>query len=154
MKLTSDTGPSANGVTEGSVPRSKARWLAAIGVALYTGPIWGLVGTLIGMIRAFDTLGKNSDATPEVLAQDIRIAMMASMIGLGVGLIGAIVILVTFLGTRYRESWFFWWSVSLSAFWCVLGFPIGLVAGLPLLILFLTKRVEFRRRDCAAGMDL
>lgn len=153
MNITSDTGPAANGATEGRVPRSKARWLAALGVALYTGPGWGLVGSLIGMIRAFDTLGKNSDATPELLSQDIRIAMMATMIGLGVGLVGAIVILVTFLGTRYRESWFFWWSVCLSAFWCVLGFPIGLVAGLPLLILFLTKRMEFRRTDPAARMD-
>lgn len=145
MKNTPDTGPSANGATKETVPRSKARWTAALGVALYTGPGWGLVGTLIGMLRAFDTLGKNIDASPEVLSQDIRIALLASMIGLGVGLIGAILILVTFLGTRYRESWFFWWSVCLSAFWCVLGFPIGLVAGLPLLILFLTKRMEFRR---------
>jgi hypothetical protein len=105
------------------------------------------------MIRAFDTLGKNSAATPEVLAQDIQLALMATMIGQGVGMIGAMLILVTLLGTRYRESWFFWWSVCLSAFWCVLGFPIGLVAGLPLLILFLTKRMEFRRSDSAARMD-
>jgi hypothetical protein len=152
MKNTPDTGPSAIGVTEGSVPRSKARWLAALGVALYTGPIWGLVGTLIGMLRAFDTVDK-SNAAPDVLSQDIRLAVMASMIGLGVGMIGAILILVTFLGTRCRESWFFSWSVCLSAFWCVLGFPIGLVAGLPLLILFLTKRMEFGRRDSGVRMD-
>jgi len=153
MKLNSDTEPPSDGVTERSVPPSKARWLAALGIALYTGPGWGLVATLIGMIRAFDTLGKNSDATPELLSQDIRIAMMGTMIGLGVGLIGAIVILVTLLGTRYRESWFFWWSVCLSAFWCVLGFPIGLVAGLPILILLLTKRMEFRRSDSGVRMD-
>lgn len=153
MKLTSDTGPSANGATEGNVPRSKARWLAVLGVALYTGPGWGLVGTVIGMVRAFDTLGKNSDATPELLSQDIRIAMMASMIGLGVGLIGAIVILVTFLATRYRESWFFWWSVCLSVFSCLQGLPFGLIAGLPILILFLTKRMEFRRADSGVRLD-
>lgn len=152
MKLTSDTGPSVNGVTETTVPRSKARWLATLGVALYTGPIWGLVGTLIGMIRAFDTVDK-SNAAPNALSQDIRIAMMASMIGLGVGLIGAIVILVTLLGTRYRECWFFWWSVCLSIFSCLQGLPFGLVAGLPILILFLTKRAEFRRSDSTARLD-
>lgn len=152
MKPTSDTGPAANGVTERNVPRSKARWLAALGVALYTGPIWGLVGTLIGMVRAFDTVDK-SNAAPNALSQDIHLALMATMIGLEVGMIGAILILVTLLGTRYRESWFFWWSVCLSVFWCLQGFPIGLVAGLPLLILFLTKRAEFRRADSGVRMD-
>jgi heme/copper-type cytochrome/quinol oxidase subunit 2 len=134
-----------HGSTErfGSVKRG--RWVAVIGVALYTGPIWGLFGTVIGMLRAFDSASANEAVSSAAMSQSISFALTATMISITVGLIGAILILVVLFGAKNREGWFFWWSVILSVFWCSQGFPFGLVAGLPILIYFVTKRMEFRK---------
>lgn len=122
-----------------------ARWVAALGVALYTGPIWGLFATAIGMLRAFESQSKNESASSETLSKAISLAMTSTMIGIGVGLLGALFILVALFGTKNRENWFFWWSVILSVVWLTQGFPFGVFAGLPILLFFVTKRTEFRK---------
>ena len=81
------------------------------------------------MIRAFSTLGANSDDSATALAHDISVAMYTTMIGLGLGLVGAILILVALLSSKNREPWFFSWSVSLSVFWSLVFFPYGVIVG-------------------------
>jgi len=132
------------GGTERCGSRKHGRWVAVIGVALYTGPIWGLFGAVIGMLRAFDSLSGNESASSEAMPQGISFALTTTMIGIGVGLLGAILILVALFGTKNRGSWFFWWSVILSVFWCFQGL-FGVIAGLPILLFFVTKRMEFRK---------
>jgi len=134
-----------HGSTERCASGKHGRWVALIGVALYTGPIWGLFGTVIGMLRAFDSLSENEPAPSEAMSQSISFALTARMIGLCVGLLGAILILVALFGTKNREGWFFWWSVILSVVCCLQGFPFGVIAGLPILFFFVTKRLEFRK---------
>ncbi len=119
----------------------RGRWLAGLGVALFTGPIWGLLGTVVGMIRAFDALAEDNAATPETLSQHISVALATTAVGIAVGFVGAILILAAFFAAKNREYWFFWWSVVLSAFWCFSS-PI---VGLPILILFLWRRAEFMK---------
>lgn len=65
------------------------------------------------------------------------------MIGIAIGLVGALLILVALFGLKNREKWFFWWSILLSAFWCLAIFPDGLIVGVPVFILFVVKRREF-----------
>jgi biopolymer transport protein ExbB/TolQ len=123
--------------------RKHGRWLAVLGIVLFTGPIWGVLGTVIGMIRAFNTLAEDKVASAESLSQDIGITLVTTAVGITVGLLGAILILMALFATKNRENWFFWWSVVLSVFWGVAIFPYGLIAGLPIFILFIMKRDEF-----------
>ena len=74
--------------------------LIVVGSLLAFGPLWGLVGTAIGMIRAFKTLSADGSANPEPLAADVSVALwstaagfIASPIGLAL-LIGGILWLV------------------------------------------------------------
>jgi hypothetical protein len=145
-----DPNPYANSVTEEVIDidtsKDGGKWIARLGVALFTGPIWGLLGTVIGMIRAFSTLGENSDDSATALAHDISVAMYTTMIGLGLGLVGAILILVALLSSKNRQPWFFSWSVSLSVFWSLVVFPYGVIVGGPIAFLFFRRRSQFERR--------
>ncbi len=65
----------------------------------------GLVGTVFGMIRAFDQLQKSGGADPSALAGDISVALMTSMWGLvvsAVSFIPFVVFLVLYLNRRGR----------------------------------------------------
>jgi len=49
-----------------------------------------MIGTVIGMVRAFSTLADSGDSAPEALANDISIALVSTMIGIIMGLVGAL----------------------------------------------------------------
>ncbi len=100
--------------SETSAPKIGSRWLGALGVILFTGPIWGLLATAFAMVRAFITVAQDNSAAPEALSQDIWIALYTTTIGLLVGFVGAVLIFVVLFGTRNRERWFLWWSVIFS----------------------------------------
>lgn len=74
--------------------------LIVAGALLALGPVWGLIGTVLGMVRAFGTLAQSTPTTPERLASDISLSLWATVAGLavtplGLGcLIGGIVWLV------------------------------------------------------------
>ncbi|MES2982427.1 MAG: MotA/TolQ/ExbB proton channel family protein [Verrucomicrobiota bacterium] len=53
------------------------------GIGIVLPPLLGLVGTVIGMIRAFGELQKAGGADPSVLAGDISIALLTTLWGLG-----------------------------------------------------------------------
>ena len=118
--------------------------LAKVGIILFTGPFWGLLGTVFSMLRAFGTLSENNNADPSALAHNISLALNAILIGLLVGLPGAILILIALLRSKNRERWFYRWAIILSVIWCLLIFPYGMIVGLPIAILFLMKRSEFK----------
>lgn len=62
--------------------------LIVIGSLLTLGPLWGVMGTVIGMIRAFGTLNKTGPATPEHLASDISLSLWSTAAGILVSPIG------------------------------------------------------------------
>lgn len=138
--------PCANLTDDSHALRRRGRWLAATGVALFSGPAWGMLVTAFAMMRAFNTLEVAGEAeTAAVLAEDISLALMATMVGLIVGLVGVVLILIALFGVKNRERWFFNWSVVLAIIWCLVLFPYGLVVGVPVLILFISRRLEFAR---------
>lgn len=74
--------------------------LLVLGAILLLGPVWGILGTVVGMTRAFEKIGNSTAGSPEALASDISLSLqttaaglIASPIGLAV-LIGAIIWLV------------------------------------------------------------
>lgn len=101
------------------------------------------------MTRAFNTLAENAGAPSGKLSHDISIAVVSMMIGLSIGLIGAVLIFTALFAMKNRESWFFHGSFALAIIWCVAVFPYGLVVGLPVVISFIVMREEFRKQDAS-----
>lgn len=118
------------------------RYLAIIGACMQAGPLIGLVGTVIGMKKAFDSLGSSGIGDPSQLSNSIGWVLIATVIGILVGLIGAVLVFVSLLGFRYRAEWFFWFLVIYGAI-SLLSFPVGTVTGIAFLVYGITNRTQF-----------
>ena len=58
----------------------RAIWISIAGVIIP--PMFGLIGTVVGMVGVFGELSKTGNADPEVLAGDISISLLTTMWGL------------------------------------------------------------------------
>jgi hypothetical protein len=67
-------------------------WLGA-GIVLAAGPVWGVIGTVIGMVLAFVNLAQ-SQPQPEGLADNIRFVLYATMAGWVACPIGIVIVIV------------------------------------------------------------
>lgn len=120
--------------------------LALTGAFLQLGPVIGVVGTVIGMMRAFDTLAAQGIGDPQRLSANISEVLIATIAGLALGVIGLVFLCIALFGCRYRAEWFFWFLVIYGAL-LLLGFPVGTVAGIVVLVSCLTLRHEFLKPD-------
>lgn len=120
-----------------------SRILAVIGCILLAGPLFGLAGTIVGMIRAFSKLEVSGHADPNVLAGDISMALLTTLYGLAFGLLGVALVSLVLFRRINREKWFYMCVISLSVMWCVMLFPVGLVVGIYLIITFTKRKSEF-----------
>ena len=79
-------------------------WLVG-GIILALGPIWGMIGTVVGMVMAFGHLGQ-SEPQAEVLANDISLALYTTAAGWIACPIGIVIIIVSAikLGKDKREG--------------------------------------------------
>ena len=116
--------------------------LAVIGSVLHAGPIIGIIGTTISMVRAFSAMGSEGMGDPQLLAQSIGASLITTAIGLIIGCIGLLLILVTTFGRNHKPKWLYWFLLTASFFWLLL-FPVGSVIGLALLIYLLSQRKTF-----------
>lgn len=66
----------------------------ALGGALMLAPMFGMIGTVFGMMRAFHTLGSSGISDPTQLSHSIGITMMSSMVGLALFPIGLILLVI------------------------------------------------------------
>ncbi|MEO7100151.1 MAG: MotA/TolQ/ExbB proton channel family protein [Luteolibacter sp.] len=151
------TSPYAPSSREISIDRpAKAKWsglLAGLGVALFTGPLWGCLWTVMSFIRAYNAIEESNPVPRQALANDIHIAFAATMIGVLVGLIGAALILTTLFATKFRAPWFYRNSIVLGIIWCIVIFPYGLFVGLPVVGSFIFRRTEFQKQEAEQAMD-
>lgn len=86
---------------------SPAKWPRIafwVGVVLCTAPFWGLVGTLTGMVSAFDSLSTSSDADAQALAGDISMALWSTFASFGIFIVGAVLLVVGILARRRGPS--------------------------------------------------
>jgi hypothetical protein len=122
---------------------TKGKTLALTGAWLQLGPLFGLLGTVIGMISAFQKMGSNGMGQPEALAKDIEFALVTTAIGAPFGLIGLILMLIALFKSKYRALWFFWFLVAWSIL-CIPNVPIGTICGVGLLYYLITHKEEFK----------
>ena len=125
---------------------NRGKTLALTGAFLQLGPIVGLVGTTIGMMHAFETLGSSGTADPQRLSANISEVLLATVLGLGLSLIGLALICIALFASRYRAPWFFWFLVIYGAI-LLYGFPVGTVIGTIILVYCFTSRAQFLRRN-------
>lgn len=65
---------------------SVSQWVTYLNVVASVAPMIGLLGTVSGMIRAFQTIGRGGMGRPELLAGDIGEALITTATGLVIGI--------------------------------------------------------------------
>lgn len=85
--------PSANNE---QLKRRRKFWLRAIWISIagvIIPPMFGLIGTVVGMVGAFGELSKTGEADPEALAGDISVSLLTTAWGLVVSVIAFLVLI-------------------------------------------------------------
>ena len=123
----------------------KGRKIALWGAWLQLGLVFGLGGTVIGMINAFEKIAENGTGDPTLLANDISFALITTAIGLIPALLGLVFLGIALFGMKYRSLWFFWFLIIYSGLWA-LNFPIGTIIGVALIIYLIWNKDEFLKR--------
>ena len=122
----------------------KGRKLALWGAWLQLGPIFGMFGTVISMVTAFNKISEpEADGAAEAIAADISLALNTTAIGFIVALGGLALMLIALFSCRYRAPWFFWFMAIYSVL-CLLAFPVGTVIGIIVLVHIIPRKEEFR----------
>ena len=73
-------------------------WISVVGVI--APPIFGLIGTVVGMVGAFEELSKTGEANPETLAGDISVSLLTTLWGLAISMISVLVLVFAII--RFR----------------------------------------------------
>lgn len=131
--------PSMSEATNTSSPHSTGRKLAKIGSLMQLAILVGVIGTVIGMTRAFETLGTAGVEDPSHLSAAIGHVLWSTAIGIVVASIGALLACIAAIATPFREKWLFWFLMIDGVFWTAALPPLGLL----LLAVGLIKRHEF-----------
>ena len=121
---------------------NRGKKLAVSGVALQFGPLFGLIGTIVGMIRAFGDLAEAGSAPGGELANSISIALYTTAIGYVMGIVGIILICISLFKIQYRAPWFLTALWILSVLW-LLNFPVGTVIGILMIVYLNNHKEEF-----------
>ena len=72
------------------------KWITVlvVGIILALGPLWGLAGTVFGMIMAFDTMRLSGGSDPGALAADVSHALHTTAAGYVASPIGVALVIV------------------------------------------------------------
>ena len=117
--------------------KHNGKQIALLGVILQLGFVIGLAGTVIGMLRAFAELSKNSHAQPEALASHISLALYTTAGGMILSIIGVVLLFIALFGTKYRAPWFKTAMLILAILW-LFHIPIGTILG-AIVLIYLSK---------------
>ena len=122
------------------------RKFALWGAWLQLGFVFGLGGTIIGMISAFEKIGGNQPTDPAMLADDMSFALITTAFGLIPALVGLALLGIALFGKKYRAIWFFWFLVVCGALWA-LNYPVGTIIGVALILYLVWRKDEFLKRN-------
>ena len=93
------SSPNSNANDEEVIRRRKV-WLRAIWISIagvIIPPMFGLIGTVVGMVGAFGELSKTGGGDPEALAGDISVSLLTTAWGLVVSVIAFIVLIAVLI---------------------------------------------------------
>jgi len=98
------------------------RRVGLFGTASFVSPLIGLMGTVLGIMRAFHDLSAAGAGGPAVVAAGISEALVATACGIGLAVFSAILYNYFTLETRYRLNTADLWVLELAE---LLGTPHG-----------------------------
>jgi biopolymer transport protein ExbB len=78
------------------------RRIAFINVMVVAAPLFGLLGTVLGMLLTFKAIGIGGSSTSEIIARGISEALLATQTGMMVAIPG---LLMAFLAKRWRNEY-------------------------------------------------
>ena len=87
--------------TDKAEKRSLRRWFVALFASIaviVVPPLFGLLGTVIGMVRAFKKIRTGGSEDPAALADDISVALFSTAGGLAVSIIGLVGLVISVIG--------------------------------------------------------
>lgn len=86
--------------------KSKGKLIALLvaGVVMALGPVWGMLGTILGVVMAFGHMGQDGMGDPELLANDIGVAMYTTAAGLIMCPVGVTCILIAVIYLNRRKK--------------------------------------------------
>lgn len=136
--MTSQALPSAR------PPSKVGRVLAVVGSVLLFAPLAGLSVTVITIIREFAKAGAGMPASdPASISGPIGSALIATAVGYGISLLGAILVAIAVWGCRYSPPWL--WSTLMAA--CVLWLlaaPVGTLVAVIVIVFLIRSRDTFK----------
>jgi hypothetical protein len=121
-------------------PSNSGAFIAKLGSWLQLAQVIGIAGTVMGMMKAFDSLKTKGADDPAKLSEAIGEVLWTTFAGMALSLVGILLVLIAITVCRYRAVWMFW-------FLCLYGglmifsyfFPFGLF----FLVYGLVKKDEF-----------
>jgi len=85
-----------------------AKWfLIGGGILTLGGPALGVLGTVIGMMGSFNTLGKEGVADPESLASNIGVSLISTTGGFVIGVFGVCILVagvIILIATKQKST--------------------------------------------------
>jgi len=77
------------------------------GILTLGGPALGVLGTVIGMMGSFNTLGKEGVADPEALASNIGVSLISTTGGFVIGVFGVCILVagvIILIATKQKST--------------------------------------------------
>ena len=125
---------------------TKGKYLAVWGLILQAGYLFGIVVSIIGMLRAFPQLADATTIASQVaLAADISLSLYATAIGITLGIVGTVLLCIVLFGVKYRASWFKTAMWIVSVIW-LLSLPIWIILGIIVMFYLSKHRNEFTQQ--------
>lgn len=121
---------------------SSGRSLAITGVLLQLAVVPGVAITVVGKLRAFRQIQESGAADAAMLSTDIRLALVATAIGLAVSFVGTVLVLIALFRCKYRAPWFYSALWVLSILW-LFAVPVGTVLGIVVILHLIAHKQEF-----------
>jgi hypothetical protein len=106
--------PPQSSLEGAATDRPRATKLAKVGAWLQVLPVVGIIGTVLGMMHAFSTLGTNGVGDPSKLSGAIGEVLISTALGFFGGMIGSVILGVAVFVQRSQPRWvkvIFWISI-------------------------------------------
>ena len=77
-------------------------WISIFGIIIP--PLVGLLGTVVGMVKAFETMGMSGVSDPEELSENISLALVTTAGGLAIAIISVAILIISIVSLRRLKA--------------------------------------------------
>ena len=118
------------------------RALASVSLLLFSSHVFGLAIGVFQLMSAFDRHRQAGKSSDEPLAEELVPDFIEAQVGMVLGLVGAVLLVLLILKSRFRERWFYFSALILSCL-SFFSIPLGVICGIVILLVLHRKKHEF-----------